>query len=67
MLKTLRAFVRDGKIEPLEPVDLPEGSNVLVTLLPREKDLFWQEVSQGSLDAVWANTEDDVYAQILDK
>jgi predicted DNA-binding antitoxin AbrB/MazE fold protein len=30
MSKTLRAIIREGKIEPLEQVDLPEGSKVLV-------------------------------------
>ncbi|MEL6488451.1 MAG: hypothetical protein AAFQ95_00685 [Cyanobacteria bacterium J06621_3] len=30
-----------------------------------EDSLFWQQASQTSLDAVWDNTEDDVYAQLL--
>ena len=65
MSKTLRAIIREGKIEPLEQVDLPEGSNVLVTLLPDEEAEFWLGASQASLDTVWANSEDDVYAQLL--
>ena len=32
MLNTVRAVVREGKIELLEPVDLPEGTVVLVTV-----------------------------------
>jgi hypothetical protein len=28
---------------------------------------FWLQASQTSLDTVWNNTEDDVYAQLLQK
>ncbi|MEG4034295.1 hypothetical protein [Microcoleus sp. Pol12B5] len=65
MLKTLWATVRQGKIELLELSDLPEGAKVLVTLLPDEEAEFWLQASQTSLDRVWDNTEDDVYAQLL--
>lgn len=65
MLKTLWATVRQGKIELLELSDLPEGAKVLVTLLPDEETEFWLQASQTSLDTVWDNTEDDVYAQLL--
>jgi hypothetical protein len=67
MLNTLWAIVREGKIELLEQVDLPEGRKVLVTLLPDEDTLFWLHTSQVSLDTIWDNTEDDVYAQLLEK
>jgi predicted DNA-binding antitoxin AbrB/MazE fold protein len=67
MSKTLRAVIREGKIEPLEQVDLPEGSKVLVTLLPDEETEFWLGASQTSLDTIWANSEDDVYAQLLEE
>ncbi|MFS8117754.1 MAG: hypothetical protein ACMG55_04585 [Microcoleus sp.] len=65
MLKTLWATVRQGKIELLELSELPEGAKVLVTLLPDEEADFWLQASQTSLDTVWNNTEDDVYAQLL--
>jgi hypothetical protein len=65
MLKTLWATVRQGKIELLESSELPEGAKVLVTLLPDEDAEFWLQASQTSLDTVWDNTEDDVYAQLL--
>ena len=67
MLNTAWAVVREGKIELLEQVDLPEGRKVLVTLLPDEDTLFWLHTSQVSLDVIWDNTEDDVYAQLLEK
>jgi hypothetical protein len=36
MLKTLWAVIREGKIEPSEVGELPEGARVLVTILPDE-------------------------------
>ena len=65
MLKTVWATVRQGKIEPLELTELSEGTKVLITLFPDDEADFWLQASQQSLDAVWGNTEDDVYAQLL--
>jgi hypothetical protein len=65
MLNTLWAVVREGKIELLEEVEVPEGTKVLVTLLPEDKDEFWLKVSQASLDRIWNNAEDDVYEELL--
>jgi predicted DNA-binding antitoxin AbrB/MazE fold protein len=65
MSKALRAIIHEGKIEPLEQVDLPEGSKVLVMLLPDDEADFCLQASQPSLDAIWDNPEDNVYAQLL--
>jgi hypothetical protein len=65
MLKTLWATIHQGKIELLESTELPEGARVLVTLLPDDEAGFWLEASQTSLDTIWDNNEDDVYAQLL--
>lgn len=67
MIKTFWAIVRQGKIELLEQTEIPEGTRILVTLLPEDESEFWLQTSQVSLDAVWNNTEDDVYAQLLEK
>jgi len=68
MLKTLWAVVRKEKIELLEKENIPEGTRVLVTVLPEsDESQFWIETSQISLDTVWNNTEDDVYAQLLEE
>lgn len=32
MSTTIRARVRNGKLEPIDPVDLPEGAEVRVTI-----------------------------------
>jgi len=66
MPKTVRAIVREGQIEFLEPVELPEGANVLVTFLLDEAAEFWLHASQVSLDAIWDNPEDDVYGTLLE-
>jgi len=65
MVVTLRAVIRDGKVELLERQDLPEGARVLVTLLPDDDVLFWQQASQATLDRIWDNPEDDRYAALL--
>ena len=66
MLNSMWAVIHEGRIELAEPVDLPEGVSVLVTILPENEGAFWREASETSLAAVWDNTEDDVYAQLLE-
>ena len=66
MLNTVWAVVREGEIEVLEPLDLPEATRVLVTVLSEEDPQFWLNSSQSALDRVWDKTEDDVYAQLLE-
>lgn len=65
MLSTIRAVIRDGKIELLEPVSLPEGAHLLVTILGEDDRAFWQAASEPALKQVWDNPEDDVYAEHL--
>lgn len=67
MLSTVRAVVRDGKIELLEMVEVPDGTELLVTILPSDDADFWLRCSQSSFDRIWDNDEDDVYAQLLKK
>jgi len=52
MLQTLWATVHDGKIQLSEQVSLPEGAQLLVTVLSDESAQFWSAASQPSLDAV---------------
>ena len=66
MLNTIRAVVREGKIELLEQVEIPEGTEVLVTPLVDESG-FWLNASESSLASIWDNVEDDVYAELLEK
>jgi predicted DNA-binding antitoxin AbrB/MazE fold protein len=64
MLNTIRAIVKDGKIELLEHIDLPEGTEILVTPLLDDTD-FWSSASRVALEKVWDNSEDDVYGELL--
>ncbi len=66
MLRTVWAVIREGRIEPLEPVALSEGTKVLITLLPDEDERgFWLGVSEQALAKVWGNAKDDIYAELL--
>jgi hypothetical protein len=67
MPKTVWATFRQGKVELLEQIEVADGTRVLVTILPDNEVDFWIQTSQLSLDAVWNNDEDDVYAQLLHK
>jgi hypothetical protein len=51
----------------LEDVKAPDGTRVLVTLLPEDDTDFWLTASESSLREVWENAEDDVYAELLEK
>jgi len=66
MLSTVLGIVKDGKIEILERITLPEGRRVLVAMLP-DDNIFWRKASQETLKQIWGNKEDDVYARLLDK
>ncbi|MDX2034036.1 MAG: hypothetical protein SF339_25405 [Blastocatellia bacterium] len=66
MLSTVKAVVREGRIELLEQVSLPEGTELLITILSDE-DRFWMEASQLSLESVWNHPQDDIYEQLLEK
>lgn len=66
MFNTVLAIVKDGKIETLERVELPEGQKMLITVLP-DDDAFWKDASQESLKQIWDNKEDDVYARLFDE
>ncbi len=70
MLTTIRAVVKEGKIELLEHFEVSEGMNLLVTVLPNELESdtnqdFWLEGSKLALKAVWDNPRDDIYDQLL--
>jgi hypothetical protein len=66
MLHTVWGVVKENRIELLEKSDIPEGTKVLVTLLTDDLDSqFWVQASQISLDTIWKNDEDDIYAKLL--
>lgn len=68
MFTTGWGIVHNGKVEPIEDLALAEGSKVLITVLPPEDEKqFWLQASQSALASVWENSQDDVYAQLLEK
>lgn len=56
MKSTIRVRVRDGVLEPLEQVDLPEGKEMTVTIVeaPSPEDLLAFRRAAGK----WAGTVD---------
>jgi len=67
MSTAVRAVIRQGRVEPVEPLSFPEGSEVVVSLRQVDDERFWQDVAGVSLNAIWDNAEDDVYAELLEK
>jgi hypothetical protein len=64
-MDAVRGIVHEGKIEFLEPVEVPEGTEVLVAVPSIADNEFWLNASERSLGAIWNNHEDDVYEQLL--
>ncbi len=64
MPKTVWATFSQGKVEFSKPITVPDGTRILVTILPDDEKEFWLKASQTSLAAVWDNDEDDIYAQL---
>jgi hypothetical protein len=60
MLTTFWAEVKQGKIELLELAELPEGTKVLVTVLPAAETEQWLQGTSTVNDDIWDNIEDQV-------
>ncbi len=68
MLSTVKGIVRKRKIELEEKIKIPEGTRLLITILSDdETEMFWKDASKTSLDKTWNNTEDNIYAELLQK
>jgi predicted DNA-binding antitoxin AbrB/MazE fold protein len=63
MQETIRAIVSEGRLEPLEELSIPDGTEVVVTIVTNRE--FWLDAGESSLGAIWGNPEDDVYAELL--
>ena len=63
-MNTVKAIIKERRIELLEPVDIPEETELLVTIHADDAG-FWLRTSASSLAAVWDNEEDDIYEQLL--
>ncbi len=65
MQERFRAIVNDGRIEPIEELEVPDGTQLLITVLSNGGE-FWMTASQSSVDAIWDNPEDDIYGELLE-
>jgi hypothetical protein len=66
-MNTVRGIVHAGKNEFLEPIEVSEGTEVLIAVPSADENEFWLKASEQSLDAIWNNSEEDVYEQLLKK
>jgi predicted DNA-binding antitoxin AbrB/MazE fold protein len=70
MAEAIRARYHEGKIEPLEPLELPEGSELLVTVTPAADGHSTGDATASTAGA-WRELldcrafEEDVYATRL--
>lgn len=63
MLNTIRAVVKEGGIHPLEELDFPEGTEVLVTPLPSaaptpRAGLTVRRLRQSGLIGLWQDRDE---------
>ncbi len=68
MLNAVKGVVREGKIELLEAVDLPEGATVLVTVLGEEalwdeEERMWRDAAKKHFLEAY-DAQDDIYDQL---
>ena len=68
MKVAIRAVYEEGKLRPLEPLELPENAVVQISVETGQEDperREWLHQGQRSLMAVWDNESDDVYNALL--
>lgn len=66
-MNTVEAIVKNGQIVPLVDIELEEGAKVFVTLAGDDDREFWLLASEESLNEIWDNEDDDIYAELLSK
>lgn len=70
MTSAVRAVLHHGQVQLLENLEAPEGTRLFVLVCNHEdasEQDFWHSVSRVAADEIWANPEDDIYAQLLEK
>lgn len=63
-MNTIEAVVKNGMIVPTGEVHLKEGEKVFITLESYDEE-FWLSANSESLNNIWNNEEDNVYAELL--
>lgn len=68
MLTTVKGIVQKNRIRIVENIEIPDGTKLLITILsPEENEEFWQNASLSSLDKIWNNSDDNIYAELFKK
>jgi hypothetical protein len=57
MSTQLLAIVKDGKIQTVDSIDLPEGTELIVTIDDDLEAVAWSNLSLNSLNRVYADDE----------
>jgi predicted DNA-binding antitoxin AbrB/MazE fold protein len=62
MTNTLLAIVKDGKIEPLSPLNIPEGTQISITIednleMGEWTEAEWMAFSQQGLSGAYSDDE----------
>ncbi|CAN5359353.1 hypothetical protein BH24GEM3_BH24GEM3_11720 [soil metagenome] len=66
MMTTVRAVVKDGRIQLLEPIEIADGTEVLVTVPTDDDDReFLMRITEQAFAAIWDNPEDDAHGELL--
>jgi len=65
-MESIPGIVQDKKVVFLEETHIPDGTRVIVTV-PSDQDSvpFWDAASAETLERIWNNEEDDIYADLL--
>ena len=53
------AIVKNGKIEPITPIDLPEGTSLLILPNPSAEAIEWSHFSLSGLSRAYSDDEPD--------
>lgn len=53
------AIVKNGKIEPITPIDLPEGTSLLILVNPTTEAIEWSKSSMNGLSHAYSDDEPD--------
>ena len=53
------AIVRNGKIESITPIDLPEGTSLLILPNPTTEAIEWSHFSLNGLSRAYGDDEPD--------
>lgn len=57
MPTSVLAIVKNGRIEPITPIDLPEGTSLLILLNPTAEAIEWSKFSINGLSHAYSDDE----------